>query len=85
MCYHGNAPIEQRSITAEQWCVLRLCESVMEKNETVDLYGALLFLEDKEEAVVFVKNLCAQQKTVAIFDCRQICQLLNAKKCPRAK
>lgn len=47
------------------------------KKETIDLYEALLLLENKEEAKNFMKDLCTPQELTAMQERWRVCQLLD--------
>jgi TrpR-related protein YerC/YecD len=50
----------------------------MENDEqTIDLYEALLLLEDRDEAYKFFKDLCTPQEISALTERWRVCQLLE--------
>lgn len=49
----------------------------MEDDHHIDLYEALLFLENKEEAYNFLKDLCTPQELNALIERWKVCQLLD--------
>lgn len=46
----------------------------------LDLFEALLLLENSEEAETFLKDLCTPQELKALKERWEVCQLLNERK-----
>ncbi|MFC3907574.1 YerC/YecD family TrpR-related protein [Legionella dresdenensis] len=51
----------------------------MENNQSdmIDLYDALLLLENREEAFNFIKDLCTPQEINALTERWRVCQMLK--------